>query len=585
MNRFCIKITGQSGSGLLSTGEIIINAFKDLGFFVIADREYPSLIKGGHSCFMINISDKQIHGLSKQADIMLSLDQQSMAPYFDNLKKQGVWVHGHERILGIKDLIKKAKNKNIFVISSQARTIAEKQGGNVLMTNVVLIGMFWKTLGLDFEIIKKSIKRKFAKKENLLKINVACLKAGFDSVEKTLELKNFGVKIPTKKIKTISMNGNKALALGAIHCGCRFYTAYPMSPASSILTYFADFSEKTGALVKQAEDEITVANMAFGAMYTGTRAFCATSGGGYDLMTETVSLAGMTETPFVCVIAQRPGPATGLPTWSSQGDLNLAIYSSHGEFSRIVIGVSDPEDSFELIQHAFNLAEKYQTVVLILTEKTIAETEKTIFAFNQKQIPIERGLVKEKDFSNLKSEDRYEITKNGLSKRWLPCTKNTPHYFGQGDEHKPDGSLDESEKSEEMYAKRMKKQELISKALPEPEIHGTKSKADISFIGWGSTKNSMLDIMGNYKKKGIKINYLHFSYLYPLKTKKLAKFFKENSNVNLIEGNYQGQLGNLIKQNLNIEFKNKLLKYNGRPFFIEDIENFINKKLKKSDKN
>ena len=580
MNRLRIKVAGQSGSGLLSVGEILINSFKELGYNVVADREYPSLIKGGYSCFSINVSDKEIKGLSNKADIMLSIDKESMEAYFDTLEKGGILVHGYERLFGIKDLIEKAKKRDIKVVHQMVRSIAKEKGASILMTNVILTGIFWKTLGLDYNVLKKSVENKFKSKPELLEINLRCLKAGYDSVDKIISLEDFKIKLLKKKEKKIVINGNKALALGAVHAGCRFYIAYPMSPSSSILTYFSEMSEKTGVMVKQGEDEITVANMALGAMFMGTRALFATSGGGYDLMTETVSLAGMIENPLVGIIAQRPGPATGLPTWTLQADLNLAIYSSHGEFPKVVISISDPQDAFDLIQHAFNISEKYQIVVLVLTEKNICESEMTISPFKQGKISIERGLVKEEDLQNLKNIDRFRITKNGLSKRWIPGSTDKAYYFANGDEHDEDGSLTEDgEKCASMYEKRMRKMDLVSKALPEPEIYGVRKGADISFVGWGSSKNIMRDVIAIYKNKGIKVNYLHFSYLYPLKTKVLERFFNENSSVNLIEGNYQGQLGKMIEAEVKKKFAGKLLKYNGRPFFLEDLEKFINKRI------
>lgn len=559
----------------MSTGEIVVNALKDMGFYVVADREYPSLITGGHACFTINISDSPIHSLREKADVLMAMDNLSINAYTDFLKDDGILVHGSGRIISAKETLAKAEERGIKIISEDARVIAQKEGGSALMKNVVLIGMLWKTLGFDYSFIEDEVNRKFASKPQLLEIDLKCLKKGFESVEKGGSYSSDGI---VRSPEMIMLDGNKALALGAIHAGCRAYYAYPMSPASSILTHLANFAGETNMLVKQVEDEISVVNMTLGSMFMGTRAFCATSGGGYDLMTETVSLAGMIETPLVVVVAQRPGPATGLPTWTAQGDLFLAAHSAHGEFPRIVIGVSGPTDSFELIQHAFNLSEKYQTPVIVLTEKVIAESKWTIPLFEEGKIPIERGLVKEEELKNLSNEDRYKITENGLSKRWLPGTSEA-FYHANSDEHLEDGSLTEDgELTGKMIDKRMRKLSLIEDALPEPEVFGVSEGADISFVGWGSTKNTALDIIDFYAEKGIKVNYLHYSYLYPLKTAAAETFFEKNGNVFLAEGNYQGQLGRMLEA-AGLQFKGKLLKYNGRPFFLEDFENFINENL------
>ncbi len=655
MDRLCIKITGESGSGLLSTGEIIMKALKNMGFYVVADREYPSLIKGGHACFIINVSLKPIRALAKRVDVMMAIDKQSLVVYFDDLKRgagdsrlhgalaSGLLIHGYERPLGVKDIHALAAERGVKVLHRMARDIAEENGGNVLMVNVVLAGMFWKALGLPYQYIEAEVTEQFKDKPKLLAIDLKCLKAGYEKVEVQMEVAARhgalasaahsarhgalasaahsarhgalasevpgGVRGKAGKDgkkndqgensggKSLLIDGNHALTLGAIHAGCRAYFAYPMSPSSSILTHFSEYAVKTGVLVKQVEDEISVVNMTLGAMYMGTRALCATSGGGFDLMTETVSLAGMIETPLVIVVAQRPGPATGLPTWTAQADLDLAVHAGHGEFPRVVMAVSDPSDCFELIQHAFNLAEKYQTVVLLLTEKVVAETNMNVPEFEMGKIKIERGLVRPDELKNLKNEDRYKVTADGLSKRWLPGTDGA-YYFANGDEHWEDGSLlEDSPRTAVMYEKRMKKAELIEKNLPEPEIFGIKKNADISFIGWGRSKNVMLNVIaacgesGPSGRAGIKVNYLHYSYLFPLKTKVAEKFFKENKNVNLIEGNYNGQLGRMLEAALGGRvaggsgktdgklFKNRMLKYDGRPFFVEEVEEFVKKNM------
>lgn len=573
MNRFRIKVGGQSGAGLLSTGEIILNALAAMGFNVVADREYPSLIKGGHSCFAVNASEGEIYGLSEKCDVMVGIDKPSLDAYFDDLKDGGILVHGYSHA-GIAPMLKKAEERGIKVVYVDARAVAIEHGGNVLMQNVVLLGMLWKTLGFDYKYIEDAVTEKFASKPKILEIDLKCLMAGYEVAEVSWEVKE-----PASKHNKLLIDGNHSIALGAIHCGVKAYFAYPMSPASSILTHLAAMADKTGMLVKQAEDEITAAQMSIGAMFMGTRAFTATSGGGYDLMTESVSLAGIIENPLVITIVQRPGPATGLPTWTMQGDLNLAMHSSHGEFPRVVMAVSDPTDCFDLIQHAFNFAEEFQVVVILLSEKQIAETKMTVDMFEQKKIPIVRGLVEGADLEGLKSSDRYAIVESGLSKRWLPGSCET-FYFANGDEHGEDGVLDESaENGAAMCAKRMRKMDLIKEVLPAPEVFGEKEGAHISFIGWGSSKNIMKDIIAIYAEKGVKVNYLHYSFIMPFREAEALEFFEKNGKVCLIEGNYTGQFGHVVESSTDKKFADKLLKYNGRAFYLEDVMAFIDKHL------
>jgi len=546
-------------------------ALQKFGFYLCADREYPSLIKGGHSCFTINFSDTPVHALSKEVDILVGIDKQSLVAYHESLAKGGVLIHGYDQTAGIADILENAEKKKVKICSTSVRKLASSCGGTVQMTNIILLGMTWGYLGFEFGIIEALVKEKFEKKKEIFEVTMKCLKAGFESVGT-----RHALSLPERKQKTILLDGNHALALGAVSAGMRLYSAYPMSPASSILAHVALMARRAGVVVKQAEDEITAAQMVLGAMFAGTRAMTATSGGGYDLMTETVSLAGIIENPLVIVLAQRPGPGTGLPTWTAQGDLNLAIHSSHGEFPRVVISCSDPSDAFSGIQEAFNWAEKFQIPVIVLTEKVICESKFTVFLRELKEVPIERGLAQGKDLEHLKSSDRYKITESGVSPRWIPGSSDT-YYFANGDEHGEGGEINENESAGEMYAKRMRKLETIKKELPEPEILGVEKNADISFVGWGSSRNVMRDTIEHFQAQGVKVNYLHYQYVWPLRTDLLNTFFVHNKNVHLIEGNYEGQLGTKLEGLTGKKFKGKLLKWNGRPFFIEDVIDYVDK--------
>lgn len=265
------------------------------------------------------------------------------------------------------------------------------------------------------------------------------------------------------------LDGNEVLALSAVHHGVRAYFAYPMSPSSTILTHLANWADKTGMHVEQVEDEISVSQMTLGVSFAGTRSLCATSGGGFDLMTETVSLAGMIETPLTVIVAQRPGPATGLPTWSGQEDLNLAIYSGHGEYAKAVIAVGDHMEAFKVLGEALNLAETYQIPVIVLTDKTLAETNATVNPASLVGVDIERGITT--DTAELTSQSRYGLTDSGLSPRWLPGTG--PRYYANGDEHGPDGTLREDAAGvAEAHEKRIRKMKTLEEATPEPTLYG-----------------------------------------------------------------------------------------------------------------
>ncbi|QQR83052.1 2-oxoacid:acceptor oxidoreductase subunit alpha [Candidatus Peregrinibacteria bacterium] len=576
MKRIVLKVAGESGMGLLSVGQIVSRTLKHMGYYVHSDREYPSLIKGGHSNVQIDFSLKPIHSLSTEVDLVIALDRAGLLEYLDIVKPGGVLVHGYERHHLIKDLEERAKKRKIKLLYLPARHIAHELGGNELMINMVLLGLMWRVLGFDLKHIEAPIKKQFASKPKLLEIDLKCVRAGYEA--KGLNIHEHKLPHPKTKPKTIMLDGNHALSLGAIQAGVRAYFAYPMSPSSSILMHLANYAHETGMVVKQAEDEITAVQMAVGSMFMGTRSLVGTSGGGFDLMTETVSLAGMIENPLVVVICQRPGPGTGLPTWTSQGDLNLAIHAGHGEYARMVIAASDPTSNYELIQHALNYAEEFQIPVVFLSEKVVAETQAMVEPFQHKKIPIKRGLVtKPAELQKLTKSDRFKLTPSGVSYRWVPGSAPSG-YYANSDEHHEDGTLtEEAQPCHEMYEKRLRKLKAIEKAMPEPVVYGKPKGAKISFVGWGSSKGVMLDAIDALKEAGIDVNYLHYDYLWPLKTKRLEKFFQENKNVHILEGNYLGQLANLIEMHTNRRFTGRLLKWNGRPFFLEDVLNYVKK--------
>jgi 2-oxoglutarate ferredoxin oxidoreductase subunit alpha len=324
--------------------------------------------------------------------------------------------------------------------------------------------------------------------------------------------------------------------------------------------------------------------MMSGAMYMGTRAATGTSGGGFDLMTETLSLNAIIENPSVFILAQRPGPATGLPTWTGQGDLLLAIGSAHGEFARCVIAVSDSQDCFDLMPEAFNIAEKYQTPVIVMTDKQIAEALFTQKPYNQQKAKVDRGnLVTDlKALKNLKSTDRYDPSaKDGISLRWLPGSLAAT-YCAQGDEHSADGSVDESAKNAvEQMEKRMKKQRALERDISEPtltriengELRMENSNAELELlvVSWGSNKGVILDALKGRKDQGRKVGYLHYTYLWPMKTERLQKLMKKAKKTVLVECNHSGQLGQVIQLAGGPAITERILKYDGRPFFVDEL--------------
>jgi 2-oxoglutarate ferredoxin oxidoreductase subunit alpha len=567
---------------------------------VTAYREYPSLIKGGHATYQIDFAPIPVHGVSTKVDVVIVLNKQHTIWHFDEIKTGGMVIHDiDEPRINQEEYDTMIKNK-VELIYLPALKITQEAGGTAVMANVAELGLLWNILKLPHDIMEEMIKETFKKKPAVIEPNINVFRAGASYIIK--DWKDFGFSLhrsaaegiilpapnnqhihtyfdltPTGTYKDhLLINGNEALCLGAINAGVRAYFSYPMTPASSLLSFFAEKAHTTGMIVKQVEDEITAAGMAVGANFMGTRALTGTSGGGFDLMTEHVSFAGIAEIPFVCIIGQRPGPGTGLPTWTTQGDLFLAIHGGHGEFPRIVMSCSDPEDAFYLMGEAFNLTEHFQVPVLFLTDKMIAESLYTVPSYEIERVPIVRGFAEHID----ENIHRYALTEDGISPLWAPGM-STQTYNANSDEHDEDGNtIEDAETARLMQEKRHLKLQHIEEALPEPEYFANNGKKPgVHFVGWGSTKGVMLDTLAWLEENDIQGSYLHYTYLWPLKTEALQVFLSNHPDAILIEGNYNGQLGQLIESALHFTFEEKCLKYDGRPFFIEELQAYINERL------
>ncbi len=386
----------------------------------------------------------------------------------------------HDKIPGYTATI---QEKNLTTLFIPEYATPKKFGANELLSNMLMIGALWRALGLPVDGLVKAVEKRFASKPALLALDIALIQHGYNLQDATVSnsLEPFTLPATTNNLTEHKLlDGNEILALSAVHHGVRAYFAYPMSPSSTILTHLANWADKTGMHVEQVEDEISVSQMTLGASFAGTRSLCATSGGGFDLMTETVSLAGMIETPLTIIVAQRPGPATGLPTWSGQEDLNLAIYSGHGEYAKAVIAVGDHTEAFTVLGEALNIAETYQIPVIVLTDKTLAETNATVNPASLVGVEIERGITT--DTAELTSQSRYGLTDSGLSPRWLPGTG--PRYYANGDEHGPDGTLREDAAGvAEAHEKRVRKMKLLEDMTREPGLYGNPD-AKITLVGF-----------------------------------------------------------------------------------------------------
>lgn len=582
MSRISLKIVGSSGQGLISIGEILAKAFKRSGYCVFGYREYMSLIKGGFGSYQLDVSDHLIQSSEEQVDVLITLNHHGFENNLQDLKEGGMIIHDTKVWKFSKADEALLQKQNVQVVYLPIHDILSRLQAKPILANVVFSAFIWCVVGGDITLLKSLVGERFAKKKDLLDMNMRCIEEGFAICKDSGCTLSVSLPKPDKKWKgQLLLTGSQAMGMGIVHAGCRFYAGYPMTPSSPLLSYIAEIQNETGMAIKQAEDEITAVQMMSGAMHMGTRAITATSGGGFDLMTETISMNAMIENPAVVVLAQRPGPATGLPTWTAQGDLLLAVHSAHGEFARCVLSVSDAEDAFHLMPKAFNIAEEFQTPVIVMTDKHTAEGIYTQKPYDQKKAKISRGklVTASAELKKLKSSDRYDPSvKDGISKRWLPGSKAAT-YCAQGDEHSSNGSVDESaENAVLQMEKRMRKLATLKKALPDPEFfYGDNSPEpgtgtlDLLIVGWGSTKSAILDVINDASLSKKKIGYLHYTYLWPLKTEMYEKLEAKAKKVLFIECNYQAQLLQLLRMQCGTKQNNVLLKYDGRPFFYNEL--------------
>src|SRR3984885_9980346 len=475
MTRISLKIVGASGQGVNSIGAIVAKGLKRSGYCVFGYREYPSLIKGGHASYQLDVSNERVRSTETKVNVLVALNHHGLELNMEELKEGGIVLHvtpgwqfpeRHQKLI---------KERSIRVLYFPVDETLTRLGGKAILSNVLLTAFVWSMLDQEVDALKSLVGEKFAKKKALLELNMRCIDEGYSFVDPEKGKISIGLPSPNKEFSShLLVTGSEAMGLGAMHAGVRLYAGYPMTPSSPLLSFIADLENKTHMVVKQAEDEITAAQIVSGAMYMGTRALTATSGVGFDLMSETVSLNAMIENPTVFVLAQRPGPATGLPTWTAQGGLLQAANCSAGEFARCVIAVSNSQDAFDLMPVAFNLAEQYQISVVVLTDKQIAEALYTQHPYDLENAEIDRGglVVDPEKLKLLKSSDRFNPhAKGGVSLRWLPGSEAAT-YCAQADEHNAVGAVDESGLNTKLQMeKRFRKFHGLKARIPAPDLH------------------------------------------------------------------------------------------------------------------
>lgn len=541
-----LLIGGAAGQGIDTTSAILEKILKRAGYSVFTCRDFMSRIRGGHNFYLMRFGEKEVISHSYNLDGIIAMDEETINIHSNELKKDGFILC---------DTSIEIEDSRILKIAME--DIAKKLG-NIRVSGSIAIGAVLKLFNEDYSNIEEVLQSFLD--ERYVDINLKAVKAGYDSIE---------TRYPRLKGRFddwMLLSGSNAIALGAIAAGIKFYSAYPMSPATPIMGYLATKGRDCGIVVEQAEDEIAAINMAIGASYAGARSMTATSGGGFSLMVEALGLSGMAEIPLVVVNMQRPGPATGLPTRTEQGDLKFMISASQGEFPRMVIALRTHKDAFYQTVRAFNLAEKYQIPVILLGDQYLGDASATVEPFEINNI--------ETDYSNSEYSDeylRYKYTKSGVSPRLIPM-KSKNLVTIDSDEHDEKGKITESAKVRvQMMDKRMKKLKLIEQELQEPQFLGAVDY-DTLLIGWGSTYGPIseaIELLNSKKSK--KYAALIFGDIFPLPQKLLIEKSKKAKQIINIEQNATGQLAGLIREYTGIICSKSILKYDGRQITGEEI--------------
>ncbi|SMO55925.1 2-oxoacid:acceptor oxidoreductase subunit alpha [Melghirimyces algeriensis] len=566
------KVGGQQGEGIDSTGEIFSTALNRLGYYLYGYRHFSSRIKGGHSNTKIRISVHPIRAVSDDLDILVAFDQETIDLNAYELHSSGV-------VLADSKFNPSLPEKVAARLISIPFTKIAQDIGLAQMKNMVAVGASSALLGLSKEAVQEVIEEKFSRKgQAVVHKNMQAIGEGFQYIfqETGGPLKEFQL-APSDGKKRLYMIGNDAVALGAIAAGARIMAAYPITPSSEIMEYLIKRLPQFGGTVVQTEDEIAAISMVVGANYGGVRALTASAGPGLSLMTEAIGLSGMTETPAVIVNTQRGGPSTGLPTKQEQSDINAMIYGTHGEIPKIVIAPSTAEECFYDTIQAFNLADKYQCPVVILTDLALSLGKQTVNPLDYDQIKIDRGkmITDSKDLKELDNSElfeRYQLTDDGISPRVLPGVKNGLHHV-TGVEHNEVGRPSEhAANRKQMMEKRLRKlQEGIDFNDP-VYIQATYEQPDALIVGINSTRGVIGEAIKMLEKDGLSVNHLHIRQLLPFPTEIVKAHVEKAKKVIVVENNATGQLANLLKLYVGMSEKiSHVGKYDGTPFLPSEV--------------
>ncbi|MBI5632108.1 MAG: 2-oxoacid:acceptor oxidoreductase subunit alpha [Nitrospirae bacterium] len=571
---YSIRICGEAGQGIQTVGDALSKVFARTGYHVFTHQDYESRIRGGHNFYQVRVADRPLTAARDRIDILVAFDR-------DGMDKDAAYVVEQGRIIYDSGALKQ-KFEGPKFLDIPFTALSLEHGGSRIMANTVATGAVLGMLGMDMGILLNIISDTFQKKgEDVIKANVSAASAGYDFAVKECVDCSFPSAVRAEPKMLIA--GIDAIGLGALASGCKFFAAYPMTPSTGIMNYLAGKAEEFGIVVEQAEDEIAAINMALGASFAGVRAMTATSGGGFALMVEGLSLAAMTETPIVIGLGQRPGPATGFPTRTEQAELQFALYTAHGEFPRIIFAPGDPEQALYLTNKAFELSEKYQVPAFVIFDQYLADSQWTHAGFDMNQLVYTDYRLRADSLNGLTDYKRHAYAETGVSPMAVPG-ESRHVVVTDSDEHNEDGHIiEDAETRKRMVEKRLfRKFPLIQKEIKPPLFYGDAGP-EIVLVGWGSTYGVIKEAVDALSpphpplgKGGMRggIAMLHFSEIFPFPGTEEFDFLAllgRAKKAICIENNATGQFARLMKAETGFEFAVRINRYDGRPFTVEDL--------------
>ncbi len=573
---FTVGVGGAAGQGVATPGDIFAKIFSRRGLHLNAYNAYQSIIRGGHTFLTIRTGPDKISNMGDRIDLLIPLNQDTMDRHLGLLSAGGACLYNADLI---QPGTPAAGVQMCPIPVSKLADISK----NKVAQNTLAIGAALSMMGVGFPALESVLAEQFRKKEQkVIDENVGLARAGYDYA--TQNFKPFEWPLPMTETRYAVLSGNAALAMGGAAAGVKFYSAYPMSPSTGVLHWMAEHARKAEIMVRQVEDEIGVINMAIGAAHAGVRAMCATSGGGFALMSEGLGLAAQAEIPIVVIDCQRAGPSTGVPTKTEQGDLWQMLGAAFGDYPRVIAAPLDIGDCFKLIPEIFNIADRFQCPGIVLCDLLLSEGRLSVDPKELDFHPvIDRGeLITSNGSGDHETYKRYKITESGVSPRAIPGVPGHTHTVSS-DEHDEDGVLISDEytntvKRRAMMEKRMRKMDGIAAMVPLPQLQGP-ANADVTLIGWGSTYGVIDEACELLREEGVSANHLPIRWLVPLHGDAILHLLKDARHTIIVENNYSGQFARYLRSETSFVPKGHIRKYDGEPFMPHHIVEAVRDQL------